>query len=67
MITIISNTETTLTYATQSFTPDATTFYEIYDQWGLATAGSTVSITETGKNLAVNASAGKRVAIYAGT
>jgi hypothetical protein len=67
-ISIISNTATTLTYATQSFTPDATTKYEIADTWGLASASTTTSITEaTSKNWTVNQFAGKRVRITAGT
>jgi hypothetical protein len=67
-ISIISNTATTLTYATQSFTPDATTKYEIADTWGLASASTTTSITEaTSKNWTVNQWAGKRVRITAGT
>jgi hypothetical protein len=67
-ISIISNTETTLTYATQSFTPNATTKYEIADSWGLATAGGTTGITEaTTKNWIVNQWAGKRVRFTGGT
>lgn len=67
-ISIISNTETTLTFATQSFSPDATTYYEIADTWGLMSAGSTTTLTEaTGKNWATNQWAGKRVRITAGT
>ena len=67
-ISIISNTATTLTYATQSFTPDSTTKYEIADTWGLASASTTTSITEaTSKNWTVNQWAGKRVRIIAGT
>lgn len=67
VISIISNTATTLTYATQTFTPDATTHYEIADSWGLCTAGSTTTITEaTTKNWIVNQWAGKRVRIIAG-
>lgn len=67
-ISIISNTETTLTYATQTFTPDATTKYEIADTWGLASASTTTSITEaTSKNWTVNQWAGKRVRVIAGT
>ena len=66
-ISIISNTATTLTYATQSFTPDATTKFEIADSWGLMTAGSASSITETTtKNWVVNQWAGKRVKIIGG-
>jgi hypothetical protein len=67
-ISIISNTATTLTYATQAFTPDATTKYEIADTWGLASASTTTTITEaTSKNWTVNQWAGKRVRITAGT
>lgn len=68
IISIISNTATTLTYASQSFTPDSTTHYEIADSWGLATAGTTTSITETTtKNWTTNMWAGKRVRVTGGT
>ena len=67
-IQIVSNTETTLTFATQTFSPDATTKYEIADTWGLASASTTTTIAEaTSKNWAVNQWAGKRVRILAGT
>lgn len=69
-ISIISNTETTLTFATQTFTPDATTNYEIADSWGLITTGgaAALNITESpSKNWAVNQWAGKRVRYTAGT
>lgn len=67
-ISIISNTETTLTFASQAFTPDTTTKYEIADSWGLMTASTTTSITETTtKNWAVNQWAQRRVRIIAGT
>lgn len=68
-ITITNNTATTLTYTTQSFTPDATTRYEIADTWGLITAGGTTTpVTETGtKNWVVNQWAGKRFRITGGT
>ena len=67
IISITSNTATTLTYTTQSFTPDTTTHYEIADSWGLATAGSIASITETTtKNWTTNMWAGKRVRITGG-
>lgn len=67
-IAITANTETTLTFATQTFTPDATTKYEIADCWGLCTGGSTTTIAETGsKNWVANQWAGKRVRILAGT
>ncbi len=49
-ITIISNTATTLTYATQTFTPDATTRYVIMDAFGTVSGAggiSTLSATPT--------------------
>lgn len=68
LISITSNTETTLTYATQSFTPDATTMYEIQDTWGLLTASTTTTYTEaTTKNWGVNQWAGKRFKLTGGT
>lgn len=61
-ILITSNTENTLTFATQTFTPDTTTKYEVADSWGLASASTTTSITEaTNKNWVTNQWAGKRV------
>lgn len=67
-ILITSNTATTLTFATQTFTPDTTTKYEIADCWGLMSASTTTSITEaTNKNWAVAQWAQKRVKISAGT
>jgi hypothetical protein len=67
-IVITSNTSTTLTYSTQSFTPDASTTYEIADSWGLITTGGTTTpVTEiTSKNWAVNQWAGKRFKITGG-
>lgn len=68
IISIVSNTTNTLTYTTQTFTPDSSTHYEIADSWGLMTASTTTSITETTtKNWIVNQWAGKRVRISAGT
>lgn len=68
IITITSNTETTLTYPTQTFTPDDTTCYEIHDTWGICTAATASVLTETGtKNWIVNQWAGKRTKIIAGT
>lgn len=69
-ITITSNTATTLTYATQSFTPDATTDYIIMDTFGLATAvtnTTNATLTDTTKLWTVNQWAGKRVKITSGT
>jgi hypothetical protein len=68
LLSVTSNTTNTLTYALQSFTADSSTHYEIQDTWGLATAGSTTSITETTtKAWAVNQFAGKRVRLTGGT
>lgn len=68
-ISVISNTNNTLTYSAQSFTPDATTKYEIADTWGLMSAGGTLTpVTEaTSKNWTVNQFAGKRFKITGGT
>lgn len=68
-ITVLSNSTGSLSYATQSFTPDSSTKYEIADSWGLmSAAGSTTTITETStKTWPVNHWAGKRVRIMAGT
>lgn len=69
IISIVSNTATTLTYASQSFTPDATTHYEIADSWGLITTGGTTTpVTEAStKNWTTNIWAGKRLRITGGT
>lgn len=68
-ITITSNSSNTLNYATQTFTPNANTKYEIADSWGLATAGGTTTpITETTtKNWVTNQWAGKRLRTTGGT
>lgn len=63
-ISVLSNTETTLTYATQTFTPDSSSKYEIADTWGLITAATLNTVTETTtKNWVVNQWAGKRIRI----
>lgn len=64
---ITTNTATTLTYATQTFTPDITTRYQIMATFGIATSGSTTTIVDTTKNWKVNQWAGKRVRITGGT
>jgi hypothetical protein len=49
-ITIVSNTATTLTYLTQTFTPDATTRYVIMDTFGTVSGAggiSTIAIAPT--------------------
>mgnify|MGYP006267287331 FL=1 len=67
-ISIVSNTETTLTFATQTFTPDTTSKYEIADTWGLMTAGALNSVTETTtKNWIASQWIGKRIRITGGT
>jgi len=66
-ISIISNTATTLTFTSQSFSPDTTTRYEIADCWGLATAGAASTLTEaTTKNWTTNYWAGKRIRFQGG-
>lgn len=67
-ISIVSNTATTLTFATQGFTPDTTTKYEIAETWGLASAAAANSVTETTtKNWRTNQWGAKRVRITGGT
>jgi hypothetical protein len=67
-IAITANSTNTLTFATQTFTPDTTTKYEIADAWGIASSGALSTINEiTYKNWVVNQWAGKRVKIIAGT
>jgi hypothetical protein len=67
-IQITGNTADTLTFATQSFTPNTTTRYDIADAWGVASAGSATTIVETGaKNWSTNQWGGKRVRILGGT
>ena len=66
-VAITSNTETTLTYSVQSFTPTTATKYLIMDSFGLATAGSTTTLTDSTKKWAVNQWAGKKLRIISGT
>mgnify|MGYP000867147789 CR=1 FL=1 len=66
-IAITANTSNTLTYATQTFTPDTTTRYKIMDSFGIATSGSTTTIVDTTKNWKVNQWAGKRVRLTGGS
>ena len=68
-IAVTANTATTLTFATQSFTPDTTTDYIMMDTFGLATAASNTTnatITDTTKNWTVNQWAGKRLRLTSG-
>lgn len=66
-IAIANNSNNTLNTAGWGFTPDTTTKYEIADAWGLNTAATLNTITDTSKNWVVNFWAGKRVRVTAGT
>lgn len=66
-ISIVSNTATTLTFSSQSFTPDITTKYEIADTWGLVTTGAIQTLTEaTTKNWRTNQWGARKVRITGG-
>ena len=65
-ITVTSNNENTLVYASPGWTADTTTKYMIMDTYGIYATGSTTTITDTAKNWTVNQFAGKRVRITAG-
>jgi hypothetical protein len=64
---ITSNTATTLNFATQSFTPDATSVYVILDCYGIATTGGTTTLTDNTQNWGTNIWSGKRIRITGGT
>lgn len=68
-ITITSNTTSSITYAVQSFTPDATTKYEIADTWGLVGTGPSTTLIPLANNInwPTNFFAGKRTRVLAGT
>lgn len=66
-ILITVSSTNTLTFSSQNFTPDATTKYEIMDTYGIATAGSTTTLTDTTKNWTVNQWAGKFLIYTSGT
>ena len=66
-LAITSNTATTLTFATQSFTPDTTTRYVIMDTFGTATGGSTTTLIDTAQNWETNYWVGQRVKFLSGT
>lgn len=68
-ITILSSSANSLFYAAQTFTPDASTKYEIADTWGLsAAAGTTAGISGSLiPSWSLNYFAGKRVRITGGT
>jgi len=68
LLAITSNTATTLTFSTQSFTPDATTQYRILDSFGYCTAtGSTTTLTDANQVWVVNAWAGQAVKFTSGS
>jgi len=64
---ITSNTANTLNFASQAFTVDNTTVYQIMECFGQATGGSTTSLIDTTQNWATNAMTGKRVRMVAGS
>jgi hypothetical protein len=67
-IVISGNTSNTLRWSgATSFAPDSTTKYIIMDSFGLVTAGSTTTLTDSFKNWTVNQWAGKRFKITSGT
>lgn len=66
-LAITSNTSTTLTFATQSFTPDTTTRYVIMDAFGTATSGTTTTLVDSGQNWETNYWVGSRVKFLSGT
>lgn len=66
-LTITSNTATTLNFATQTFTPDATSVYMIMDCFGIATAGAASTLADTTQNWGGNIWAGKKLRITGGT
>lgn len=67
-ITIISNGVNTLTYTTQTFTPDTTTEYQIMDTYGTVTGGAaTTGLQDTTKKWKVNQFTGQKVRFTSGT
>jgi hypothetical protein len=69
-VLITSSSNNTLTYSTETFTPDATTQYRITDTFGpvqsVVNSGNAV-VTVIGVNMDANRFAGKRLRITAGT
>ena len=66
-LSITSNTNNTLTFAVQSFSPDTTSRYVIMDTFGTATAGAATTLTDSSQNWGVNIFIGKRVRFMSGT
>ena len=66
-IVITSNTANTLTFATQSFSIDTTSVYEIMENAGMVSSGSSTTLVDLSQNWPVNSLAGKRVKLTGGT
>ena len=69
-IAITGSTDNTLSFASQSFVPDATSKYIIMDSFGLMTNVTNVTnatITDSTKNWTVNQWAGRRLRVTSGT
>ena len=64
---ITGNTSNTLTFASQSFSVDNTSVYEILDNYGVATSGSVTTLVDTTQNWPTNIFTGKRVRFLSGT
>lgn len=64
---ITSNTANTLYFATQAFSVDATSVYQILDCFGTATGGSVTTLVDTTQNWGTNSLVGKRVKFVGGT
>jgi hypothetical protein len=60
---ITSNTNNTLNFAT-AIAPDATSVYEILDNFGIATSGSTTTLVDTTQNWITNAWSGRRLKLH---
>jgi hypothetical protein len=65
-LVITSNTANTLNFASQIFTVDSTTVYEIMEGFGQATGGTTATLIDTTQNWATNSLIGKRVRMITG-
>ncbi len=68
-VAIVSNTNNTLTYLTQTFTPDTSTNYKIMGTYGLLTTVTNTTnavLTDSTKTWDINKFAGKRVRITSG-
>jgi hypothetical protein len=66
-IVITSNTANTLTFATQSFSVDTTSVYEIMENAGIVSSGSATTLVDLSQNWPINSLAGKRVKLTGGT